>query len=62
VGNGNDDISSEEHFENLKTSRGSYLELQLVIFVQKSDFYLMTSAPLKAPTGQIRSAREWTNE
>ncbi len=27
VGNGNDDISSEEQFQNLKTNRGSYLGL-----------------------------------
>ncbi len=33
VGNGNDDILSEEHFENSNTSRGSYLDLLLVIFV-----------------------------
>ncbi len=32
VGNSNDDISSEEHFENLKNSRGSYLGLQVIIF------------------------------
>ncbi len=27
IGNGNDDIASEEHFENLKTRRGSDLGL-----------------------------------
>ncbi len=27
--NGNDDISSEEHFENSKTKRGTYLLLEL---------------------------------
>ncbi len=26
-GNGNDDISSEEHFENSKTIKGTYLDL-----------------------------------
>jgi hypothetical protein len=30
--NGNDDISSVEHFDILKTSRASYLGLQVVIF------------------------------
>jgi hypothetical protein len=30
VGNGNDDISSEEHFKNSKTNRGSYLLIMLV--------------------------------
>jgi hypothetical protein len=34
VGNGNDDISSKEHFINLKTKRGSYLLQELLIFVQ----------------------------
>jgi hypothetical protein len=29
VGNGNDDISSEEDFENSETVRGSYLDLQV---------------------------------
>jgi hypothetical protein len=33
VGNGNADISTDEHFENEKISRGSYLYLDLVIFV-----------------------------
>jgi hypothetical protein len=33
VGNGDDDISSDEHFENSNTHRGSYLDLYLVIFV-----------------------------
>jgi hypothetical protein len=27
IGNGNDDIASEEHFENSKTRRGSHLGL-----------------------------------
>ncbi len=29
VGNGNDDISAEEHFKNLKTKRSSYFLLEL---------------------------------
>jgi hypothetical protein len=33
VGNGNRDMSSKEHFKNLKTKRGSYLLLELFIFV-----------------------------
>jgi hypothetical protein len=33
VGNGNDDISSGEHFENSKTKRDTYLQLELFIFV-----------------------------
>ncbi len=41
MGNGNDDISSEEHFENSKTRRGTYLLLELLIFVQILDFYLV---------------------
>ncbi len=32
----NDHISSEEHFENLKTSGGSYFDLKLVILVNIS--------------------------
>jgi hypothetical protein len=31
--NGNDKFSSEEHFTYLKTRRGSYLLLELLIFV-----------------------------
>jgi hypothetical protein len=43
VGNGNDDISSEEHFENLKKNqgRGTFLLLELYIFVQIYEFYLV---------------------
>jgi hypothetical protein len=33
VGNDNYDISSEEHFKNSKISKGSYLYLELFIFV-----------------------------
>ncbi len=33
MGNDNDDILSEGDFENLKTFRGSYLDLYVVIFV-----------------------------
>jgi hypothetical protein len=40
VGNGNDDISSQEHFKNLKTKRGSHLLLELLIFVQTLDSVL----------------------
>jgi hypothetical protein len=40
AGNGNGGISSQEHFENLKTVRGSYLDL--VIFVQIFEIYLVT--------------------
>ncbi len=32
--NGNDNISSEEHFKNLKTKTGSYLLPEMVIIVQ----------------------------
>jgi hypothetical protein len=44
VGDGNDDISSEEHFKNLKTIRGSYLLLELFIFVQIFEFDRMTQS------------------
>jgi hypothetical protein len=44
VGNGNDDITSEEHFENSKTVRGSYLDKSVVIFVKIFDFYLATQS------------------
>ncbi len=41
--NGNDDISSEEHFDNSKTRRGSHFLLELFIFgVQIFEFYLVT--------------------
>jgi hypothetical protein len=33
VGNGNEDISSEEHFENLKISTGSYLIIIIIIII-----------------------------
>jgi hypothetical protein len=33
VGNGNDDISSEEHFKNFKTKRDSYLLLQVELLI-----------------------------
>jgi hypothetical protein len=33
VGNGNGDISSGEHFKNLKTKQGSFLLLELLSFV-----------------------------
>ncbi len=41
LGNGKDDMLSEEHIENLETIRGSYLDLKLVIFVQILDFLLV---------------------
>jgi hypothetical protein len=44
MGNGNDDISSEEHFENLKTRRGIYLLLELIIDVQIFEFHLVTQS------------------
>ncbi len=44
VGNGNDDISSEKHFENSKTRKGGYLLLDLFIFVQLFEFYLVTKS------------------
>jgi hypothetical protein len=47
-GYANDDTSSEEHFENSKTIRGSYLLLQVVIFVQIFEFYLVTIVPLSS--------------
>jgi hypothetical protein len=43
-GNGNDDISSEEHFENSETIRGSSLDIKVVIFVQIIEFYLVTKS------------------
>jgi hypothetical protein len=39
MGNGNDDISSEEHFENSKISRDSYFYAELFIFVHIFEFY-----------------------
>ncbi len=44
VGNDNDDISSEEDFENSKTITGSYLDLKVVIFGQIFEFYLLTQS------------------
>ncbi len=38
VGNGKDYISSEEHFRNSETRRGTYLLLELFIFVQIFEF------------------------
>ncbi len=47
VGNGNDDISSEAHFENSKTSTGSYLGLQAVIFLTNIWILSRDPVPLK---------------
>ncbi len=45
VGNGNDDIASEEHFENSKTSRGSYLSIPISCFFnQILEFYLVNQS------------------
>jgi hypothetical protein len=45
LGNGNNDISSEEHFKNSKTSRGYNLDLQLYSsFVQIFEFYLVNQS------------------
>ncbi len=38
----NDDISSEEHLKNSNTKRGTYLLLELFIFVKIFEFYLVT--------------------
>ncbi len=43
MGNCNDDISSAEHFENSKTSRGSYLDLWVIILVQILELCLVPS-------------------
>ena len=43
-GNINDDISPEDHFENSKTNRGSYVYLELFIFVQLFEFFLVTQS------------------
>ncbi len=45
MGNGNDYISSEEHFENWKTRWGSYLLLELFIIVKIIEFYLVILVP-----------------
>ncbi len=50
VENGNDEISSEEHFTYLKTKRGSYLLLELLIFVPIFEFYLVTQTLFKVST------------
>jgi hypothetical protein len=42
VGNGNDHILSEEHFEKSKVIRGSYLFLEPFSFVHIFEFYLVT--------------------
>jgi hypothetical protein len=42
--NCNDDISSEEDFENSKTMRDSYLDLSAVIFAQILELYLETQS------------------
>jgi hypothetical protein len=44
VGNSNNDISSEEHFENSNTKRGTYLLLKLFIFDKIFEFYLVTQS------------------
>jgi hypothetical protein len=40
VGNDNNDIPFEEHFENSETRKGSRLYQELPIFVQIYEFYL----------------------
>jgi hypothetical protein len=44
MGNGNDDISSEEHFKNLKTKRSSYFLLEQYIFVKIFESYLVAQS------------------
>ncbi len=46
VGNGNGDISSEEHFIKFENQEryGTYLLLDLLIFVQIFEFYLVTQS------------------
>ncbi len=46
VENGNDDISTEEHFENSKTTRGTYLQLELFFFVKIFEFYHLVTQSL----------------
>jgi hypothetical protein len=46
LGYGKDDISSEEHFENSKTSRVSYLDLSSY-FCPKIRFLSQDPVPLK---------------
>jgi len=43
MGNGNNDILSEEHFENSKSSRGSYLDL---IFYFCPKIWILSRDPL----------------
>ncbi len=53
MGGGNDDISSEEHFDNLNISRGSYLYLELFQFCS---YFLIPSRdlfPLKGLSHEI---------
>jgi hypothetical protein len=42
--NGNCSGSSEKHFRNSKTSRGSWLDLGLLFFVKIFEFYLVTQS------------------
>ena len=42
--NGDDDRASEKHLRNSKTSRGSYLDLELCIFVKIFEIYLVTQS------------------
>jgi hypothetical protein len=44
VGNGNDDISSEEHIKNSKTSRGSLFWPITSYFCLNIEFYLVTQS------------------
>jgi hypothetical protein len=44
VGNGIDDILSEEHLKIRKLEKNSYLLLELVIFVKIFEFFLMTQS------------------
>jgi hypothetical protein len=52
LGKGNCNISSEKHLRNQKTSRGSFLDLELLIFVKKFEFYLMTQLMLYGKRGK----------
>ncbi len=51
-GNGNDDISSEEQFENSNHIRISYLP-HVAIFIKIFEFYLVTQSPLKWVIGKV---------
>ncbi len=46
MGNGNGEISSEKHFENSKTRRGSYFLQEPLIFVQIFELYLVSRDPV----------------